>query len=343
MKRGLTLGKFAPLHRGHQLMIETALTEMDALVIIIYDCPEVTTIPLPVRSAWLRALYPTAEVVEAWNGPSEVGDTPSIRQSHEEYIINQLKISNISHFYSSEFYGEHMSQALGAINRQVDPTRTAIPVSGTRIRADPYANRAFLHPLVYRDLITNIVLLGAPSTGKTTLAARLAEEYNTVWMPEYGREYWEAHQQERRLSPQQLVELAEGHLVREEALLTKANRYLFTDTNALTTAMFSLAYHNSVAPRLAELALAAHTRYDLILLCDSDIPYDDTWDRSGDGSRQVFQKQIMADLHMRRLPYTLISGDIETRVRQVQALLQQHRKYITRLPSILHSQRNDSC
>ncbi|WP_292760680.1 AAA family ATPase [Nostoc sp. NOS(2021)] len=33
--------------------------------------------------------------------------------------------------------------------------------------------------------------MGAPSTGKTTIASQLAKEYNTVWMPEYGREYWE--------------------------------------------------------------------------------------------------------------------------------------------------------
>ncbi|MCC5600764.1 ATP/GTP-binding protein [Nostoc favosum] len=44
---------------------------------------------------------------------------------------------------------------------------------------------------MYRDLITNVVFLGAPSTGKTTIASQLAKEYNTVWMPEYGREYWE--------------------------------------------------------------------------------------------------------------------------------------------------------
>jgi HTH-type transcriptional regulator, transcriptional repressor of NAD biosynthesis genes len=339
IKRGLTLGKFAPLHRGHQFMIETALAEVAELVIVIYDCPEVIDVPLPVRANWLRTLYPQARVIEAWDGPSEVGDTPAIRQAHEEYIIEQLKISNISHFYSSEFYGEHMSRALGAIDRRVDPARTRLPISGTLVRANPYAQRAFLEPLVYRDLISNIVLLGAPSTGKTTLAARLAAEYATVWMPEYGREYWETHQQERRLSLSQLVELAEGHVLREEALLLQANRYLFTDTNALTTAMFSLAYHASLAPRLAELALAAHGRYDLILVCDSDIPYDDTWDRSGDGSRQVFQKQIIADLHMRKLPYALISGDLEARVQQVKALLKTHRKYVTRLPGgTVHAQ-----
>jgi HTH-type transcriptional repressor of NAD biosynthesis genes len=325
--RGLTLGKFAPLHHGHQHLIDTALAEVDELVVIIYDAPETTNIPLSVRAGWLRRLYPQVEVIEAWDGPTEVGDAPEIRQSHERYIIERLQIGGITHFYSSEFYGDHMSRALGAVDRRVDPPRAAVPISGSQVRADPYAWRAFVHPLVYRDLVTNVALLGAPSTGKTTLAARLAAAYGTVWMPEYGREYWEQHQVDRRLTMEQLVELAEGHLLREEALLIEANHYLFTDTNAITTAMFSLAYHGAVAPRLIELAVQAQSRYDLIVVCDSDIPYDDTWDRSGEADRQVFQKQILADLRVRRLPFLLVSGDVEARVRQVGELLARHRKY----------------
>ena len=325
--RGLTLGKFAPLHRGHQHLIETALAEVDELVVVIYDAPETTNIPLSVRAGWLRALYPQAQVVEAWDGPTAVGDTPEIRRAHERYIIERLKVGRVSHFYSSEFYGAHMSRALGAVDRRVDPGRAAVPVSGTAVRADPYTWRAFVHPLVYRDMVTNVALLGAPSTGKTTLAAHLAERHGTVWMPEYGREYWERHQVDRRLSMEQLVELAEGHLEREERLLAEANRHLFTDTNAITTAMVSLAYHGAVAPRLAELAAQAQSRYDLVVVCDSDIPYDDTWDRSGDADRQVFQKQILADLRVRRLPFLLVGGDLEGRARRVGELLARHRKY----------------
>lgn len=65
-----------------------------------------------------------------------------------------------------------------------------------------------------------------------------------TWMPEYGREDWEQHQVEWRLTPAQLVELAEGHLEREKQLLTVANQYLFADINVLTTYIFALSiYH----------------------------------------------------------------------------------------------------
>ncbi len=320
---GLTLGKYAPLHKGHQFVIETALAEMDHVVVIIYNAPETTRIPLTTRANWLRDLYPTVEIIEAWDGPTEVGDTHEIKRAQEDYILNRLKIKGVTHFYSSEFYGDHMSRALGAVNRLVDPARLRVPITATQIRENPYAYRQFLSPRLYRDLIANIVLLGAPSTGKTTLAERLAQEYGTVWMPEYGREYWEQHRVDRRLSLEQLVEIAEGHLEREEALLAQATRYLFTDTNAITTCLFSLYYHGRAAPRLVQLARQSETRYDLVLLCETDIPYDDTWDRSGEMNRETFQQQIVAGLQNRHIPYIAVRGDLETRVRDVKGTLSE--------------------
>lgn len=331
---GLTLGKFAPLHKGHQLLIETALAETERVVVLIYDCPETTNIPLNVRVRWVRELYPTVEVIEAWDGPTEVGDTPEIKRMHEEYILKILAGRQITHFYSSEFYGEHVSQALGAVDRRIDRDRQSFTISGTLVRQQPYQYRHFVHRRVYRDLITNVVFLGAPSSGKTTIAQRLAEEFGTLWMPEYGREYWEKHQTNRRLTLEQLAEIAEGHLEREEKLLCEANQYLFTDTNAVTTYIFSLYYHGRAHQRLVECANACATRYDLVFLCDVDIPYDDTWDRSGDGNRQVFQKQIIGDLAERRQPYLILRGSPEERIRCVKNVLSRFSKYSNVLEAI---------
>ncbi len=326
-KIGLTLGKFAPFHHGHQFVIETALAEVDELRLLIYDCPETTSIPLPVRSAWIRAIYPNVQVIEAWDAPTEVGDTPKIKRSHEEHLLILPELCGVTHFYSSEFYGDHVSAAFGAVNRQVDSERQTVPISGTAIRENPYAYRDFLHPIVYRDLVANIVLLGAPSTGKTTLTECLAQEYETVWMPEYGREYWDQHQSERRLIPEQLVEIAEGHIEREERLLLQSNHFLFTDTNAMITVLFANYYHGFALPRLLELADTNASRYDLVFVCDTDIPYDATWDRSGEGNRRIFQRQILSDLHIRKIPYIVLRGNLERRVQTVKSVLNQYEKY----------------
>lgn len=191
----------------------------------------------------------------------------------------------------------------------------------TQRRSDPYRYRNFLDPLVYRDLITQVVFLGAPSTGKTTLAAALAQEHQTVWVPEYGREYWEKHQVDRRLTQEQLLEIAVEHRRREEAQWLSANRYLFIDTDATTTRQFSLYYHDACDERLERLAGETLQRYDLFFLCLPDIPYDDTWDRSGAVFREVFQRRIEADLIARRIPYTRLGGPLHERIARVNQVL----------------------
>src|SRR5690606_26655575 len=143
---GLTLGKLAPLHRGQEWLIETALSQCDHLLILIYDSPEVTDTPLPVRAAWIRELYPQAEVLECYEGPSEVGDSPELQRAHEEYILRRIAGRRIHRFFSSEFYGAHVSKGLGADDGRGDPERTRDAVSGAGEPQGTYAPRHYLRP-----------------------------------------------------------------------------------------------------------------------------------------------------------------------------------------------------
>jgi HTH-type transcriptional regulator, transcriptional repressor of NAD biosynthesis genes len=324
MKTGLTLGKFAPLHKGHQFVIETALNEVEHLIVLIYDCPDIETLPLPVRAEWIRKLYPTVEVIEAWGGPTEMGLDPRVTRMHDEYLKKVLSDKTITHFFSSEAYGEHVSLALKAKHCLVDLDRKHIPISGTAIRSNPFANRSYLDPIVYKDHITKVVFLGAPSTGKSTIVEALAERYKTTMMPEYGREYWEANQIDRRLTQKQLIEIAIGHLGREEELLLNANRFFFVDTDASTTLQFARYYHGWADEALVHMADKAKSRYDLFFLCQPDIPYDDTWDRSGEASRAEMHRRIEADLLARKVPFVRLEGDLETRLAKVDAVLNGH-------------------
>lgn len=321
MTVGLVLGKFAPLHKGHQLVIETALAETDRVIVLIYDAPETTPVPLTVRAAWIRELYPEVEVLESWDGPVEVGDEPEITSRHDAYLQKKLAGRGVTHFFSSELYGEHVSQALGAVDRRVDPERTAVPVSGSLLREALFDHRQYLHPRVYWDLVVKVALLGAPSTGKTTLAEALAERFESVWVPEYGREYWQRHQVDRRLSPEQLVEIARGHRQLEEEAVLDANGYLFVDTEAITTLQFAHDYHGSAPPELERLAAEARTRYDLFFLCAADIPYDDSPDRSGAVHRELFQRRLRSELARLKVPHTLLTGPLRARIARVEEAL----------------------
>lgn len=287
MSHGVIVGEFAPLDPAQQHLIETALARYGRVSVVVYDAPSTTRVPLSVRSRWIGTLYPAVTVVEAWAPPAELG-----REIDHGYL-ESLGLTDVTRF--------HLSPA------SVGPGP--------------------LHPAVRRDLVTHVVLMGAPSTGKSTLAEALAESFGTVWMPEFGRDYWNEHQVNRVLRPDQLIELAEGHLAGEEAKLLEATGILFTDTNALTTWRYGVNYNGFTLPRLDELAEACAARYDVVLLCEPDFPHDDAWERSGDGVRQVMQRQIEADLIERRIPFFRVGGHVDERVRSVRRLLDGYEKY----------------
>ncbi|MEP0355288.1 MAG: ATP-binding protein [Paraglaciecola sp.] len=162
-------------------------------------------------------------------------------------------------------------------------------------------------------MIKKIVFLGGPSTGKTTLCETLANELNTITVPEYGREYWITHQIDRRLTPEQLLHIAKMQNQMEDKATLKANQYLLCDTSAFTTWHFALHYHEQALPELEKLAKECWKRYSLVVLCGDDIPYDDTWERSGDANRQDFQEFIREHLAKHNINHIVVAGDIEQR------------------------------
>ena len=319
-RTGLTLGKFAPLHEGHEHLIETMRSECEHAIVLVYDT-DVIDVPLPVRANWIRTLYPDVEVIKCWDGPDGYSSERAFEIIQEDYVLGVLGGRRVDAFYSSEFYGEHMARALDAVDRRVDEERIAVPISGTMVRADPNLQRAFVSPLVYRDLIVKVVFMGAPSTGKTTLVEALAKRFDTSFALEYGREYWTEHQVDRRIGFEEFDTIATVHQKREEEAFLRADRVCFVDTNAITTYMFSLDYHGSATDLLTALAWENAARYDLFFLCADDIPYDDTWDRSGVQKRGIFQRQIRADLDRRKLPYVEIGGTLDERIDAVERQL----------------------
>ncbi|WP_052297650.1 hypothetical protein [Leadbettera azotonutricia] len=114
-KIGLALGKYAPFHKGHALVVDTMLNEMDEGILVIYHT-SVTPIPFYVRSAW--------------NGSEGYSNECSHEIKEEEYIKSILDNTKISAFYSSEFYGEHMSRALHCEDRRIDEARKNVLASG---------------------------------------------------------------------------------------------------------------------------------------------------------------------------------------------------------------------
>jgi NadR type nicotinamide-nucleotide adenylyltransferase len=162
--------------------------------------------------------------------------------------------------------------------------------------------------------IRRVCLLGAESTGKTTMAEALARRFGTVWVPEYGRGYTEEGREPG--APWRSIELV--HIVRiqgwlERELGSQATRLLFCDTDAFTTSVF----HDVLVggPQPAELREAvARERYDLFLLCGTDVPFvQDGWRDDRARTRLEMHERYRRFLEERHERWLLLEGDHETR------------------------------
>lgn len=313
-KIGLVLGKFAPFHRGHQYLVETAKNQVDKLYVLIYEATEIIDIPLVTRANWIREIYPDVIVIEGHGSPTADDRTEEVMRLQDNYIISVMP-EKITHFFSSEWYGEHVSKALGAVNVVVDLDRTIVPISATQIRANRFLGAKFLHSVVNRDMVKKVVFLGAESAGKSTLSEAMAKLYHTELVPEIGRGYWvENHDQDGKLSREQLVELARLHLLCEELYFPKSNGIVFIDTSANTTKNFCNLYGYITPLELESFVQNEKNRYDLFIVCDIDIPFVQDGTRNPESVRKGVQQATIDDLNRRGVPYHVVSGNLNKRI-----------------------------
>lgn len=163
-----------------------------------------------------------------------------------------------------------------------------------------------------------VAILGAESSGKSTLAATLAERFGTVWVPEYLREFVDTMGRVPYEDDQ--YPIARRQVAREEAAAMHANGVLFCDTTPLMTAIYSQFYWGRVDAGLAQLA--ARHDYALTLVTAPDSPWEeDGLMRESDEVRQHIHQQVLAQLAAKGIAYTLVSGTLEQRVAQTAALL----------------------
>ena len=151
LKIGFTIGKFAPLHKGHQYLIEKGLREMDKFYVIIYET-KVTPIPIETRANWIKQIYPDVNVIYAKNPPSQYGLDEESVKIQTDYLKEMVKGIEVTHFYNSEPYGKFVARDLGVKEIQVDRKRQKFPISGTDIRKGLKNKESYLEEIVFKDL-----------------------------------------------------------------------------------------------------------------------------------------------------------------------------------------------
>jgi NadR type nicotinamide-nucleotide adenylyltransferase len=161
----------------------------------------------------------------------------------------------------------------------------------------------------FASSIKKIAIVGPESTGKSTLSAQLASYYNTIWVPEYAREYCE-----KLTSPctwEDEIKMFYGQLQLESQLLPKANKLLICDTTFITVKIWS-EHMFGKAPQDVLDKLSSHV-YDFYLLMDIDLPWQDDPLRDFPNLREHFMEVWHKELTSLNAKYQVISGSNDSR------------------------------
>ena len=169
--------------------------------------------------------------------------------------------------------------------------------------------------------VTKIAILGAESTGKTTLCRDLAAHFNCHWVPEYMRTYlqdkWD--NTKKTCTWEDLLPIAQGQIALENRLAQQAelknDKYIFCDTSLFELMVYAHWYYDDCPEALTKAALAH--QYDLILLAEVDIPWvaDDL--RDSPHEREAISAFFETMLNRYQIPFKKVGGNRLERMRYV--------------------------
>ncbi len=334
VKHGLVLGKFYPPHAGHHLLVRTAAAVCERVTVLVL-ASSVESIPLDERVAWMRELHPGPNVRIVGG----LDDFP-VDYTSEEAWRNHIGLferligdgTPVDAVFTSEPYGEELGRRMNAKSICVDVDRTLAPYSGTAIRADPVATWEGIAEPVRGYLARRVVLVGAESTGKTTLAIDLCDALRrrggshglTRWVPEVGRDVTAdklaiararaaiEHRPPPRVDDvtwrtEDFADIARAQQQREDALARLGGPVLLCDTDAFTTGLWHERYLG--APRDFG---SAHPLY--LLLHPDDVPFVQDGLRDGENIRQWMTTRFLEKLTATGRRFAVIRGTRDQRL-----------------------------
>lgn len=326
---GLVVGKFAPLHFGHEWLVHQAVTQCERLLILSYSKPEYDRCDVARRRHWLNSRFPEHECwviddelverhcerlgVAARSIPLNTAED-SVHQDWLAWFLRDVMQRQPDAMFCSEDYGASCARTLTrAFGKEVkavlvDRERMRVPISATEIRHSPWIAAAWTAPVVANSFVRRIVILGGESSGKTTLAAALADRLGTCWVPEYGRELWEA---QGGLQEEDLLKIAHEQIRREDAAIGASKAWLVCDTSPLTTCGYAGWMYGRVDPELLRLAQRS---YDAIVLCEPDFAFVQDGTRRDDSFRRRQHDWYQQQLRKVNAPWLVVGGSVDHRV-----------------------------
>lgn len=331
MSRALVIGKLWPPHAGHHACIAAAREVADEVDVVICDDPRQQP-GAEARAAWVRDEAPDVDVtvvpdICAGHWPDPCPDACSQRWADH---LRSHGLGPWRAVVANEPYGGRFAEALGARPVAPDPSRTVVATSGTSIRSDLASGWPHLGPATRAGLTRRVVVVGAESTGTTTLTVALAATLSCAASPEMGRHLSAALAEAAggieavRWRPEDFVTVVRGQeRLDREAVEAQArdDRHrppaggpiVVCDTDALATVVWERRYCGTATPAVAE---AARSRPPLLYLITSPegVPFVQDGLRDGEHLRLGMHAEMRSALAEQDVPWVEVSGSPADRV-----------------------------
>jgi len=153
--------------------------------------------------------------------------------------------------------------------------------------------------------LIKIAVVGPESTGKSTIAQAIARHFNTVCVPEYAREYCKNLHNEYTLQDE--VNMYYGQIALEDTLIPLANNnILICDTTILTVKIWCDHLFGDTPKEVKDEI--QQRQYDLYLLLDIDLPWEEDPLRDFPEQREHFMEVWKQELNQLNARYAIISG-----------------------------------
>lgn len=312
MKRGLVIGKFMPLHKGHIALIDFAAENVDELIVSMSYTGNDPIDP-GLRLQWIKEQFKNNPRVKVHSIQDDFDDESLALPERTMLWAKKMKevYAPVNILFSSELYGEPFAKSLGAENHLFDIKRITVPVSATAIRNKPFANWHFIPGHIRPWFVKKICFYGPESTGKSTMSIKMAARYKTEYVPEAARDVLLSND----FTEKEIITIAQlQHQYIQEKLAT-ANKLLFCDTDAISTAIYSRHYLGLVPLVVDELE--KKTLYDHYFLLDIDVPWTADPLRDHGHRRKEMMELFEEELIKRKIAYTIIKGNYAEREQQV--------------------------
>lgn len=166
--------------------------------------------------------------------------------------------------------------------------------------------------------IKKVAFTGAECSGKTTLITDLAAEYSCTVVPEYFRYYWEGKKHTKKAAnwtSQEFLYMAKMQASLEGQLSTFADDLVLSDTCGISYHVWHYRYLGRYSPELT--SLFRRQSYDLLFLCDTDIPFYQDGVRDGEKIRVEMTGWIEEQLNYYGISFVKLSGGIESRLLEI--------------------------